>query len=57
MVGTGAITIPWAFSNSGMVLGVSKLPFSEINFSFKHRGFSCVLLHMFANHQNSWERH
>jgi len=24
MVGTGAITIPWAFSNSGMVLGVCK---------------------------------
>jgi amino acid permease len=24
MVGTGAITIPWAFRNSGMVLGVCK---------------------------------
>ncbi len=57
MVGTGAITIPWAFSNSGIVLGVSKLPFCLISFSFKHCGFSCLLLHLFVNHQNSWERH
>jgi amino acid permease len=57
MVGTGAITIPWAFSNSGMVLGVSKLLSIEIYFSFKHRGFSCLLLHMLVDHQNSWKRH
>ena len=24
MVGTGMITIPWAFSNSGLALGISK---------------------------------
>ena len=30
MVGTGAITIPWDFSNSGIVLGVSKLPFLRL---------------------------
>lgn len=59
MVGTGAVTIPWAFSNSGMILGFCNdiIILANYIYSFKHYCVPCLLLYVLPYYQNCWQRH
>ena len=54
MVGAGLVSIPWAFSNSGIILGLCKQTQAK-SASHQRVGVPAVLLHVLLDDQERWK--